>query len=73
MIISGQLQKALINLGIKNGDHIALGMSFGSIGMVSDDDLPPKKESSYNVSLEGRQRGDKWSERTSLRSRLSTS
>ena len=35
MITSGQLQKAFMDLGIKSGDHIALGMSFGSIGMVS--------------------------------------
>jgi len=34
-------------------------------------DLPPKKEPSYNVSLEGQQRGNKWSEGTSLRNRSS--
>jgi len=36
-------------------------------------DLPPKKESSYNVSKLGQKRGDKWSEGTSLRSKSSTS
>jgi len=34
-------------------------------------DLPPKKESRYNVSLEVN-RGDKWSEKSTLQSRLST-
>ena len=35
MINQGQLQKDFMDLGIKAGDHIALGMSFGSVGMVS--------------------------------------
>ncbi len=35
-------------------------------------DLPPKKESSYNVSLEGQKRGDRWPRRTTLRSRSLT-
>jgi len=34
-ITSEQLQKDLIDLGIKDGDHIALGISFSSVGKVS--------------------------------------
>jgi aminoglycoside 3-N-acetyltransferase len=34
MITSGQLQKAFMGLGITKGDHVALGMSFKSIGWV---------------------------------------
>jgi hypothetical protein len=36
-------------------------------------DVPPKKESSYDVSLEGQKGGNKWAERTSLQSRSSRS
>ena len=36
MITSGQLKKSFMDLGIESGDHIALGMSFKSIGLVSD-------------------------------------
>ena len=35
MISQEELRKDFTNLGIKAGDHIALGMSFGSVGMVS--------------------------------------
>ena len=35
MITQGQLRKDFMDLGIKAGDHIALGISFGSVGMVS--------------------------------------
>ena len=47
---------------------------FDVVGISFDgDDLPPEKESSYNVSLKGQKGGNKWSGRTSLRNRLSTS
>ena len=54
------------------GDFLGIIRCLQSISNI-DGDLPPKKESSYNVSKLGQKRGDKWQRKPSLRSKSLTS